>query len=211
MAVLRVCFYFYIVKVNLWWNRNGYVNPDSTRSTIAKFCNRSTDKLESMQHKPSLRFQALSFRKPNYLFHGSRFNELLKYRRKKNHYSLEDPFVVVGSLQRYKRQFAGHGMLTPQSTPSSDAFENGRLSNPNKDTKRTRSLYSTPLGGFRCQLPGCRTCSNWHWKLIWPVSQVIPGLPSKLWIVLRVIPATNKNNNLDWKIQGNFFLPDFFL
>lgn len=120
-------------------------------------------------------------------------------------------FVVVGYLQRCNRQFAGHRVLTPRSRLSSDAFENSWLSNPNKDTKRTRSLYSTPFGGFRCQLPGCRTCSNWHWELIWPVSHVIPGLPNKLWIVLRVIPATNKNNNLDWKIQGNFFLPESYL
>ena len=175
----------------------GYINPDSTRSTTAELSNlgRSTDNWSWNLCNTSLpySFQALSFRKPIYLFDDSR---------------LGDPFVVVGSLQRYKRKFAGHRMLTPQSTPSSDAFENSWLSNPNKDTKRTRSLYSTPFGGFRCQLPGCRTCSNWHWKLIWPVSHVIPGLPSKLWIVLRVIPATNKNSNWDWKRQGNFFLPD---
>ena len=140
-TVLRVCFYFYIVKATLWWIGNVYINPDSTRSTIAKFCNlgRSTDKLESMQHKPSLRFQALSFRKPIYLFDGSRFKEPLQY-RKNNHFSLGVPFVVVGSLQRYKRQFACHRMLTPQSTPSSDAFENGRPSNPNKDTGQKNSF-----------------------------------------------------------------------
>ena len=160
---------------------------------------RSTDKWSWNLCNTSLpySFHALSFRKPIYLFDDNR---------------LGDPFVVVGSLQRYKRKFAGHRMLTPQSTPSSDAFENSWLSNPNKDTKRTRSLYSTPFGGFRCQLPGCRTCSNWHWKLIWPVSHVIPRLPSKLWIVLRVIPATNKTAIETEKDKGTFSFqtPSFY-
>ena len=161
-----------------------------------------------MPHKPSLRFPSVVFQKTNlFIRPDSRFNEPLPTN---NHYSLGDPFVVVGSLQGYKWQFVSHRMLTPRSALSSDAFENTWLSNWNKDTKRTRSLYSTPLGGFRCQLPGCRTCCNWHWKLIWSISHVIPGLPNKRWIILRVIPTTNKNNNLDWKIQGDFFLPDYF-